>query len=130
LVSRGQLSQTVENSGREERAVSPELVGFGQASGSACYAGVTRDENAGGDGLQNAGGVGSPGERSLFASDAAFLTVADVAAKLSVSRSTVYAMVRDGELTHVRVGGLIRFDVSAVEQLSRPRRGPSPDDRA
>jgi len=37
------------------------------------------------------------------------LTVADVARKLRVSRATVYKLVADGRLAHVRIGNRIRF---------------------
>jgi excisionase family DNA binding protein len=37
------------------------------------------------------------------------LTVADVARRLRVSRATVYKLVADGKLAHVRIGNSIRF---------------------
>jgi excisionase family DNA binding protein len=42
------------------------------------------------------------------------LTVAEVARRLRVSRATVYKLVAEGQLAHVRIGNSIRFwpDVS------------------
>jgi excisionase family DNA binding protein len=43
------------------------------------------------------------------------LTVADVSRRLRVSRATVYKLVAEGRLAHVRIGNSIRFwpDVAA-----------------
>lgn len=41
-------------------------------------------------------------------------TVADVAAFLKASRRWVYQRVESGELPHLKLGGLIRFDPEAV----------------
>jgi excisionase family DNA binding protein len=41
-------------------------------------------------------------------------TVAEVAAFLKVSRSWVYHRLESGLLPHIRVGGLVRFDPSAI----------------
>jgi len=37
------------------------------------------------------------------------LTVAEAARRLRVSRATVYRLVADGRLAHVRIGNQIRF---------------------
>jgi excisionase family DNA binding protein len=37
------------------------------------------------------------------------LTVAEVARRLRVSRATVYKLVAEGKLPHVRIGNAIRF---------------------
>ena len=37
------------------------------------------------------------------------LTVADVALRLRLSRATVYKLVAEGKLPHVRIGNAIRF---------------------
>lgn len=47
------------------------------------------------------------------------LTIGEVAARLRVSRATVYRMIDRGELEHFRVGTSIRVAGSAVEQLVR-----------
>ena len=46
------------------------------------------------------------------------MTVPDVAAYLNVSRSTVYRMVRDGQLPFFRVsiGGDLRFNREAIDK--------------
>ena len=41
-------------------------------------------------------------------------TVAEVAAFLKVSRSWVYHRLESGLLPHIRVGGLVRFEPSAI----------------
>lgn len=46
---------------------------------------------------------------------ARFLTVAEVAARLRVSKMTVYRLVNDQELTSVRVRRSVRVPVSAFE---------------
>jgi excisionase family DNA binding protein len=40
-----------------------------------------------------------------------------VAARLNVSRATVYAVVKSGQLAHKRVGLQIRIPVSALEEF-------------
>jgi excisionase family DNA binding protein len=40
---------------------------------------------------------------------------AQVAARLNVSRATVYALVKSGQLRHTRVGLQIRISVSALD---------------
>jgi excisionase family DNA binding protein len=52
------------------------------------------------------------------------LTVNDVAARLSISRDTVYRLVRSGALESVRVGERLRFRVSDLEAYLG--RGKSP----
>lgn len=49
-------------------------------------------------------------------------TVADVAAMLAVSESTIYRMVQRGEIpTLRRIGPLVRFDLNEVERWARER---------
>jgi excisionase family DNA binding protein len=93
------------------------LADFGQASLSGCYTGVTRGHDASGDG----GGHGSDAaaERSPFASDAQFLTVADLAHRMGVSTATIYKLVHAGELPHVRVGGMIRLSLDVMARWPR-----------
>jgi excisionase family DNA binding protein len=43
------------------------------------------------------------------------LTVRDVAARLSVSTATVYALCHRGQLRFIRVSGAIRIDPASVE---------------
>ncbi len=45
----------------------------------------------------------------------AWIGPAEVAARLKVSRVTVYSLVKSGALTHRRVGLHIRISVSALE---------------
>lgn len=47
----------------------------------------------------------------------AFLTVAEVAARMRVSRMTVYRLVHSGELPAVRFGRSFRVQRGAVEEL-------------
>lgn len=46
-----------------------------------------------------------------------FLTVAEVAAQMRVSKMTVYRMVHSGELPAVRMGRSFRVPEAAVEKL-------------
>ena len=48
-----------------------------------------------------------------------FLTVAEVAALMSVSKMTVYRLVHSGELTAVRVGRSFRVPEKAVHDYLR-----------
>ncbi len=48
--------------------------------------------------------------------DVKFLTVAEVAGALRVSKMTVYRMVHSGELTAVRVGRSFRVPAKAVRE--------------
>ncbi len=55
-----------------------------------------------------------------MASGSSFLTVAEVAAQMRVSKMTVYRLVHAGDLESVRVGRSFRVPEEAVEQyLSR-----------
>ena len=56
-------------------------------------------------------------ERSF--GDVSFLTVAEVAKIMRVSKLTVYRMVHSGELPAVRVGRSFRVPESAVEDYLR-----------
>jgi excisionase family DNA binding protein len=47
-----------------------------------------------------------------------FMTVAEVAKHLGVSRSTVYQLCERGELTHVRVSNAIRVPRAAVVRFA------------
>ncbi|MGB3698931.1 MAG: helix-turn-helix domain-containing protein [Gordonia sp. (in: high G+C Gram-positive bacteria)] len=64
-----------------------------------------------------------PGERNDFAdrgvgnaSATQFLTVAEVAALMRVSKMTVYRLVHNGELPAVRVGRSFRVHAKAVHE--------------
>ncbi|MCA1722450.1 MAG: helix-turn-helix domain-containing protein [Actinobacteria bacterium] len=52
-------------------------------------------------------------------SEVRFLTVAEVAAIMRVSKMTVYRMVHSGELTSVRVGRSFRVPEQAVHEYLR-----------
>ena len=52
-------------------------------------------------------------------SDVRFLTVAEVAAIMRVSKMTVYRLVHSGELTSVRVGRSFRVPEHAVHDYLR-----------
>ena len=56
-------------------------------------------------------------ERDLH--DVRFLTVAEVAAIMRVSKMTVYRLVHSGELPAVRVGRSFRVPESAVDDYLR-----------
>ncbi len=45
------------------------------------------------------------------------LTVADVASMLRLSKSSVYKLVADGKLAHVRIGNAIRFIPSQIRVI-------------
>jgi excisionase family DNA binding protein len=50
------------------------------------------------------------------------LTVADVAKRLSVPVSWVYAKVESGALAHLKIGRYVRFEAQAIEAyLERQR---------
>ena len=57
----------------------------------------------------------TPGDMS----EAQFLTIAEVAARMRVSKMTVYRMVHAGELPAVRVGRSFRVPESAVQDYLR-----------
>jgi len=44
-----------------------------------------------------------------------FLTIDELSEYLSIKRSTLYSMVESGEITHYRVGRLIRFKKQDVD---------------
>ena len=53
------------------------------------------------------------------------LTVADVAKRLAVPVSWVYAKVESGSLVHLKIGRYVRFEASAIEAyLERQRQAP------
>ena len=52
-------------------------------------------------------------------SEVRFLTVAEVAAIMRVSKMTVYRMVHSGEITSVRVGRSFRVPEQAVHEYLR-----------
>lgn len=54
-------------------------------------------------------------------SDMTFLTVAEVAEKIRVSRMTVYRLVHAGDLPAVRVGRSLRVPERAVTDYLRTR---------
>ena len=57
----------------------------------------------------------TPGDMS----DAHFLTIAEVAAKMRVSKMTVYRLVHGGELPAVRVGRSFRVTEDDVNEYLR-----------
>ena len=57
----------------------------------------------------------SPGDMS----DVVFLTIAEVAAKMRVSKMTVYRLVHGGELPAVRVGRSFRVTEDDVNEYLR-----------
>jgi len=61
--------------------------------------------------------VGSPGHDGD--GDVRFLTVAEVAARMRVSKMTVYRLVHSGELEAVRVGRSFRVPDDAVQEYLR-----------
>jgi excisionase family DNA binding protein len=66
-------------------------------------------------------GTGSSAHRPTdpMLSDVRFLTVAEVAAVMRVSKMTVYRMVHSGELPAVRVGRSFRVPEQAVHDYLR-----------
>jgi excisionase family DNA binding protein len=71
------------------------------------------------------GGPGKPGEAigarpvDPALSDVRFLTVAEVASVMRVSKMTVYRMVHSGDLPAVRVGRSFRVPEKAVHDYLR-----------
>ncbi len=61
----------------------------------------------------NSGGGSSPGQ-SILGGGTQFLTVAEVADLMRVSKMTVYRLVHSGELPAVRVGRSFRVHAKAV----------------
>jgi len=62
-------------------------------------------------------------------SEAAFLTPAQAAAVLNVSRETVYRLVRTGKLPSIRVGGQLRIPKRTLAQRLAETRGGWPIER-
>ena len=54
-------------------------------------------------------------------SDGTLWDANDVAKYLKVSRSWVYHRAEAGQLPHLRVGGLLRFDPATVKSFARKR---------
>jgi excisionase family DNA binding protein len=63
--------------------------------------------------------TGSPQAEGNRLSGVTFLTVAEVATLMRVSKMTVYRLVHAGELTAVRVGRSFRVPEQAVHQYLR-----------
>ncbi|MFM8894040.1 MAG: helix-turn-helix domain-containing protein, partial [Actinomycetales bacterium] len=57
----------------------------------------------------------APGESALGTGAPRFLTLADVAETLNISASQAYALVRNGELPAIKVGGRGQWRVEATE---------------
>lgn len=58
------------------------------------------------------------------------LTVKDVAARLQVKESTIYAWASQGKIPSIKINGVIRFDAKEIEQwleTCRMRAGISAD---
>ncbi|MGI9123993.1 MAG: cell division/environmental response transcriptional regulator [Mycobacterium sp.] len=68
-------------------------------------------DSAGGKSARDAGNEGQSVTRTQF------LTVAEVAALMRVSKMTVYRLVHNGELPAVRVGRSFRVHAKAVHDL-------------
>ncbi len=66
---------------------------------------------------------------TLDISEAAFLTPAQAAVVLNVSRETVYRLVRSGRLPSVRVGGQLRIPKRTLAQRLAETRGGWPIER-
>jgi excisionase family DNA binding protein len=62
--------------------------------------------------------------------DESLWTATDVALYLKVSRSWVYHRAESGELPYVRVGGLIRFQPSAIRAYAKQAATPAPRARS
>jgi excisionase family DNA binding protein len=56
-----------------------------------------------------------PDARALPHSGAPLLTVRDVAARLGISKATVYKLCEDGTLPYIRVSNAIRVEPAALE---------------
>ncbi|MQA78400.1 MAG: helix-turn-helix domain-containing protein [Streptosporangiales bacterium] len=67
----------------------------------------------------------SPGDRPL--SEVRFLTVAEVATVMRVSKMTVYRLVHSGDLPAVRVGRSYRVPEQVVYDYLRPSGASSAD---
>jgi excisionase family DNA binding protein len=66
--------------------------------------------------------IGAPGASVEHASAMPFLTIAEVAERMRVSKMTVYRLVHSGELPAVRFGRSFRVQRGAVEDLIRAAR--------
>ena len=53
------------------------------------------------------------------------LTAGEVAARLRVSRATVYRWAADGTIPSVRIGDVVRFNATAIDALADADDGPS-----
>jgi excisionase family DNA binding protein len=58
-----------------------------------------------------------------------YLTISQLAARLGVSRWTLYSWVGSGVLPHFRLGRQLRFDASEVDEALRARRSIPPGRR-
>lgn len=63
--------------------------------------------------------MASPNTADAGRSDVRFLTVAEVASRMRVSKMTVYRLVHSGELEAVRVGRSFRVPEHAVDEYLR-----------
>ncbi len=68
-------------------------------------------------GKRDSGGGSGGGSDSQPVAKAQFLTVAEVAGLMRVSKMTVYRLVHNGELPAVRVGRSFRVHAKAVHDL-------------
>ena len=75
--------------------------------------GPSARDSASAKSARDAGGGGSDGQPPR----AQFLTVAEVASLMRVSKMTVYRLVHNGELPAVRVGRSFRVHAKAVHDL-------------
>ena len=73
--------------------------------------GPSARDSAGGKSARDAGGADGQPVRAQF------LTVAEVASLMRVSKMTVYRLVHNGELPAVRVGRSFRVHAKAVHDL-------------
>jgi len=62
-----------------------------------------------------------------FGTQGRMLTVAEAARRLRVSRATVYKLVAEGRLAHVRIGNQIRFLPGSLGRVPSPRPGKPGD---
>jgi len=68
----------------------------------------------GGGGVAEGGGSSARAEGRGRTIAGPYLTVREVAERLRVSTATVYAMVKTGEVPHVRVSNAIRVPAASV----------------
>ena len=59
--------------------------------------------------------MNSQHDKGASVSNDALLTAAEVAAKLNIAKTAVYAMVSRGELSHYRIGRLVRIHPGDVD---------------